>query len=204
MGARHAVAINSEHDSCSCAISGAKSPAACRHAISLSSMVTAATAESWKHWRRNYALTSALMSACFIRPPGQNSTRMRKCPEIHGGKNETSMMLAIAPHLVRREQIAQLKNSPGGRRRARDDPRSGRHVAMDDKREADRRPGRHRRRASSVSRIRTAPARPDRRNGRPRFQAAFGSPAPCARLEQTWRHVAGPLCGLTSTFCGLW
>jgi creatinine amidohydrolase len=34
-------------------------------------------------------------------------------PEIHGGKNETSMMLAIAPQLVRRDQIAQLKNPPG-------------------------------------------------------------------------------------------
>jgi creatinine amidohydrolase len=33
-------------------------------------------------------------------------------PEIHGGKNETSMMLAIAPQLVRRDQIAQLKNPP--------------------------------------------------------------------------------------------
>jgi creatinine amidohydrolase len=33
-------------------------------------------------------------------------------PEIHGGKNETSMMLAVAPHLVRRDQIAQLKNPP--------------------------------------------------------------------------------------------
>jgi len=28
-------------------------------------------------------------------------------PEIHGGKNETSMMLAIAPHLVRRDLIEQ-------------------------------------------------------------------------------------------------
>jgi creatinine amidohydrolase len=34
-------------------------------------------------------------------------------PEIHGGKNETSMMLAIAPHLVRQDQIAQLRNPPG-------------------------------------------------------------------------------------------
>jgi creatinine amidohydrolase len=31
-------------------------------------------------------------------------------PEIHGGKNETSMMLAIAPHLVRRDQIPQRIN----------------------------------------------------------------------------------------------
>jgi creatinine amidohydrolase len=36
-------------------------------------------------------------------------------PEIHGGKNETSMMLAIAPQLVRRDQIAQLKNTPDGK-----------------------------------------------------------------------------------------
>ena len=35
-------------------------------------------------------------------------------PEVHGGKNETSMMLAIAPQLVRRDQIAQLKNPPAG------------------------------------------------------------------------------------------
>lgn len=35
-------------------------------------------------------------------------------PEIHGGKNETSMMLAVAPYLVRHEQIAQLKNLPDG------------------------------------------------------------------------------------------
>jgi creatinine amidohydrolase len=31
-------------------------------------------------------------------------------PEIHGGKNETSMMLAVAPHLVRRDLIAQKSN----------------------------------------------------------------------------------------------
>jgi creatinine amidohydrolase/Fe(II)-dependent formamide hydrolase-like protein len=33
-------------------------------------------------------------------------------PEIHGGKNETSMMLALVPNLVRRNQIAQLKSAP--------------------------------------------------------------------------------------------
>jgi creatinine amidohydrolase/Fe(II)-dependent formamide hydrolase-like protein len=36
-------------------------------------------------------------------------------PEIHGGKNETSLMLAIAPQLVRQDQVAQLKNPPGGK-----------------------------------------------------------------------------------------
>ncbi len=35
-------------------------------------------------------------------------------PEIHAGKNETSMMLAITPHLVRREHIAQLNTSSTG------------------------------------------------------------------------------------------
>lgn len=35
-------------------------------------------------------------------------------PEIHGGKTETSMMLAIAPQLVRSDKIAQLKNPPDG------------------------------------------------------------------------------------------
>ena len=35
-------------------------------------------------------------------------------PEIHAGKNETSMMLAIAPHLVRREHFAQLNKSSTG------------------------------------------------------------------------------------------
>lgn len=33
-------------------------------------------------------------------------------PDIHGGKDETSMMLAIAPHLVRKDLIARLKNPP--------------------------------------------------------------------------------------------
>jgi len=33
-------------------------------------------------------------------------------PEIHGGKNETSMMLAAVPQLVRRDQMALLKNAP--------------------------------------------------------------------------------------------
>lgn len=33
-------------------------------------------------------------------------------PDVHGGKNETSMMLALMPSLVRREQIAQLQSRP--------------------------------------------------------------------------------------------
>lgn len=33
-------------------------------------------------------------------------------PDIHGGKDETSVMLALAPDLVRRERIVALKNPP--------------------------------------------------------------------------------------------
>ena len=36
-----------------------------------------------------------------------------KTPEIHGGKNETSMMLAVAPHLVRADEIKKLQTAPG-------------------------------------------------------------------------------------------
>lgn len=35
-------------------------------------------------------------------------------PEIHGGKDETSVMLAVAPQLVRRGKIAELKSPPDG------------------------------------------------------------------------------------------
>src|SRR5918996_1687858 len=33
-------------------------------------------------------------------------------PEIHGGRDETSLMLALAPDLVRRDRIAALKSPP--------------------------------------------------------------------------------------------
>jgi creatinine amidohydrolase len=60
-------------------------------------------------------------------------------PEIHGGKNETSMMVAIAPHLVRQDQIAQLKNPPDGDavRQAILDPAVSWPWTTDDKRLAD-------------------------------------------------------------------
>ena len=35
-------------------------------------------------------------------------------PEIHAGKDETSVMLALAPELVRREAMATLRSSPAG------------------------------------------------------------------------------------------
>ncbi len=35
-------------------------------------------------------------------------------PEIHAGKDETSVMLALAPELVRQDRIPDLKTPPGG------------------------------------------------------------------------------------------
>jgi len=55
------------------------------------------------------------LNVCVLHPAGWAEVEHNVAiPEIHGGKNETSMMLAIAPQLVRREQVAQLGNSPSG------------------------------------------------------------------------------------------
>ncbi len=54
------------------------------------------------------------LNVCVMHPAAWVENGPDKAvPDIHGGKNETSMMLAVAPHLVRRDQIAQLKNPPG-------------------------------------------------------------------------------------------
>lgn len=55
------------------------------------------------------------LNVCVLHPAAMvEASGDAAIPEIHGGKNETSMMLAIAPQLVRRELIAQLKNAPDG------------------------------------------------------------------------------------------
>jgi creatinine amidohydrolase len=60
-------------------------------------------------------------------------------PEIHGGKNETSMMLAIRPDLVQSDKIAELKNPPDGKavRRVVLDPAVTWPWTTDDKRIAE-------------------------------------------------------------------
>ena len=60
-------------------------------------------------------------------------------PEIHGGRDETSAMLALAPDLVRRERIADLKSRPDSQA-IRDlilDPAASWPWSSDDKRIAD-------------------------------------------------------------------
>jgi creatinine amidohydrolase len=54
------------------------------------------------------------LNVCILHPAALVEVNANSAiPEIHGGKNETSMMLAMAPQLVRRDHISQLKNPPG-------------------------------------------------------------------------------------------
>jgi creatinine amidohydrolase/Fe(II)-dependent formamide hydrolase-like protein len=53
------------------------------------------------------------LNVCVLHPTTwADINAASKTPEIHGGKNETSMMLATAPHLVRTDQIAKLQAAP--------------------------------------------------------------------------------------------
>jgi creatinine amidohydrolase/Fe(II)-dependent formamide hydrolase-like protein len=53
------------------------------------------------------------LNVCILHPTTwADVNAASKTPEIHGGKNETSMMLAAAPHLVRTDQIVKLQGAP--------------------------------------------------------------------------------------------
>ena len=53
------------------------------------------------------------LNVCVLQPAALAEVRANSATaDIHGGKIETSMMLAIAPQLVRRDLIAQLNNPP--------------------------------------------------------------------------------------------
>jgi creatinine amidohydrolase/Fe(II)-dependent formamide hydrolase-like protein len=53
------------------------------------------------------------LNVCILSPVGlAGSDANDKSPDIHAGKTETSMMLAVAPHLVRPDLMAQLKKPP--------------------------------------------------------------------------------------------
>lgn len=54
------------------------------------------------------------LNVCILHPTTwADINAASKTPEIHGGRNETSMMLAAAPHLVRTDEIAKLRAGPG-------------------------------------------------------------------------------------------
>jgi creatinine amidohydrolase/Fe(II)-dependent formamide hydrolase-like protein len=60
--------------------------------------------------RADFGLNICIINPAAMAPPDAGAA----IPEIHAGKVETSMMLAIAPHLVRRELMATLKHPPAG------------------------------------------------------------------------------------------
>jgi creatinine amidohydrolase/Fe(II)-dependent formamide hydrolase-like protein len=54
------------------------------------------------------------LNVCILHPTAWADIHAgSKTPEIHGGKNETSMMLAAAPHLVRVDEIKKLRAVSG-------------------------------------------------------------------------------------------
>ncbi len=59
------------------------------------------------------------LNVCILHPAvWADAGNAAAVPEIHGGKNETSMMLAIAPHLVRSDLIPQKINLDSSAARA--------------------------------------------------------------------------------------
>lgn len=53
------------------------------------------------------------LNACVIHPFDLSKVEMGSgYPDVHGGKGETSVMLALAPQLVRRDQIGRAKEPP--------------------------------------------------------------------------------------------
>ncbi len=53
------------------------------------------------------------LNACVIHPFDLSKAATRAgSPDVHGGKSETSVMLVLAPHLVRREMIAPAGTPP--------------------------------------------------------------------------------------------
>lgn len=52
------------------------------------------------------------LNICVLHPTTWAELNAKaEVPEVHGGKNETSMMLAVVPNLVRRDEITQLRSS---------------------------------------------------------------------------------------------
>jgi creatinine amidohydrolase/Fe(II)-dependent formamide hydrolase-like protein len=58
-------------------------------------------------WRGDFGL-----NACAIHPFDLAKTDIGPSLDVHGGKSETSVMLVLAPELVRREMIASTENPP--------------------------------------------------------------------------------------------
>lgn len=63
-----------------------------------------------REMRADFGLNLCALHTGALMSPVSNAA----IPEIHAGRDETSAMLVLAPHLVRREAIAELKGTPDG------------------------------------------------------------------------------------------
>jgi creatinine amidohydrolase/Fe(II)-dependent formamide hydrolase-like protein len=63
-----------------------------------------------REMRAEFGLNLCALHTGALMSPVSNAA----IPEIHAGKDETSAMLVLASHLVRREAIAELKGTPEG------------------------------------------------------------------------------------------
>ena len=68
------------------------------------------------------------LNVCIFHPASLADTNANSAaPEIHGGKDETSVMLALAPELVRRERVGKLQGKPS----AKPDAKAVRALVLD-------------------------------------------------------------------------
>ncbi|MEX2035564.1 MAG: creatininase family protein [Xanthobacteraceae bacterium] len=63
-----------------------------------------------REMRADFGLNLCALHTGALMSPVSNAA----IPEVHAGRDETSAMLVLAPHLVRREAIAELKGTPDG------------------------------------------------------------------------------------------
>ncbi len=109
--------------------------------------------------------------------------------DVHGGRSETSVMLALAPQLVRRNRIASGAPPPRPGRRRGADPRSRRQLCMAHRRSQAHRHRRHRGRACGLASARACDHRQrGGRNGRG-SRAPAGEPAPAFANRETGMSV---------------
>ena len=82
-------------------------PFSCRRAISSSSTVMAAIAACWRISCATSRTTPRSMPASSIL--SISASEKSAAPDVHGGKSETSVMMALAPRLVRRDKLARMR-----------------------------------------------------------------------------------------------
>ncbi len=112
-------------------------------------------------WRGDVAL-----NACIIHPFDLAKVDIdATSPDVHGGKAETSVMLALAPHLVRQDLITPAAKEPDRRRDRRADLRSRRELSLAHRRPAPDRERRDRRGACCFARARAVDHRQHRQGG---------------------------------------